>query len=152
MPNFKHEFAVAALVGILWAWARPRGGRVVASGYKVRVSPKRGVLPDVQVYRPGNDSPLEQIQGLVEGRPDIAIEVASPSRRRFDRVTKLEYYQRLGVPEYWLVDPAERTLERLVLREGRYVVADALSGGAVLRPAEHEGLELPLGELWLAKR
>jgi Uma2 family endonuclease len=149
VPNVKHEFAVAVLIGLLWAWARPRGWRVLASGYKVRVSQKRGIMPDVQLFRPDNEAPLRQIAALVAGRPDVVIEVASPSRRRFDRVTKLDYYRRIGVPEYWLVDPAERTLERLALRDGRYVVADALSEGALLRPAEHEGLELPLGELWM---
>ena len=46
------------------------------------------------------------------------------------------------------VDPAQRTVERLVLDRGRYAIADALEGDVVFRPASFEGLEIPLAKLW----
>ena len=39
--------------------------------------------------------------------PALVVEVASPSTRRYDRVTKLAAYDRAGVPAYWVVDPDE---------------------------------------------
>jgi Uma2 family endonuclease len=124
------------------------GGRVAPSGYKVRVSDRRGVTPDVQFYRRGNDAPVDQQQGLIRGRPDLVVEVVSPSSQRYGRVTKLHWYAQLGVPEYWLVDPQARTLERLVLREGAYVIAASLAESEALRPESFEGLEIPLSKLW----
>ena len=40
------------------------------------------------------------------GAPDLAIEVLSPSSARIDKVRKLRLYERHGVREYWLADPA----------------------------------------------
>lgn len=148
MPTILHEWIVSLLVTALMNWALPRrAGVVVASGYKVKVSARRAVMPDVQFFRRAQVASLPA-QGLDTGRPEIAIEVISPSSVGRDRVTKLEYYASLGVPEYWIVHPEERTFERLVLREGRYLIADALQGDAVFRPPELEGLEIPLGPLW----
>lgn len=62
------------------------------------------------------------VEGLVEGRPArawntgapllLVIEVLSPSTARTDRTTKRRRYQRAGIPEYWIVDPDSRTVER----------------------------------------
>jgi Uma2 family endonuclease len=147
-PDWDHERIVAALITFLstWAWAR-KAGQVVGSGYKVRSDDRRGVMPDVQFYRRGN-SPAGQQAGLERGRPDLAIEVISPSSRSKDSVRKLHDYAALGVPEYWLIDPEASTLERLVLREGTYSIVEALEGVAMFRPDGFEGLEIDLGLLW----
>ncbi len=140
---------VATLVYFLRAWIEAgHGGRVVASGYKVRISERRGVMPDLQLYRAGNEAPGNQQQGLVRGRPDLLVEIVSPSSQRYDRVTKLRWYAQLGVPEYWLVDPNARTLERLVLRDGMFAIAASLEGEETFRPESFEGLEIPLVKLW----
>jgi Uma2 family endonuclease len=147
-PNERHEYIVALLVVMIGSWARAhKTGRVVASGYKVRVSARRGVMPDVQFFRKGNRPPNSE-EGLQSGRPDLVVEVVSTSSRRYDRVTKLNWYAAIGVPEYWIVDPEDQSLERLVLHEGHYVTTNALLDDAVLRLETLPGLEIPLVELW----
>ncbi len=149
VPKWKHEHIVGLLCFFLVAWAQSgRGGRVVPSGYKLRVSSRRGVMPDAQFYREGNDAPLQQQEGLVDGRPDLVVEVVSPSSQRYDRVIKLRWYAKLGIPEYWLIDASAQTLERLVLRDGGYAIADALTQDETFRPESFAGLEIPLGRLW----
>jgi Uma2 family endonuclease len=149
VPTSHHEKLVAALVYFLQTWVEAgHGGCVLASGYKVRVSDRRGAMPDVQFYRADNDAWRQQQQGLVRGRPDLVVEIVSPSSGRYDRVTKLRWYARLGIPEYWLVDPTARTLEQLVLRDGIYAIADSLADAETFRPASFDGLEIPLSKLW----
>ncbi len=63
-------------------------------------------------------------------------------------MTKLRWYVERGVPEYWIVSPEERTLERLVLQAGSYVIATSLAADEVFRPESFEGLEIPLAKLW----
>lgn len=46
------------------------------------------------------------------GRLLLAAEVLSPSTTRNDRFKKRMVYQQEGVPEYWIVDPAARLIER----------------------------------------
>jgi Uma2 family endonuclease len=147
VPTHVHERMVALFCFFLEAWARKNGGgRTFASGAKVRVSDSRGVMPDVQFYRAGN----EPSGSGGRGRPDIAIEILSSSSVRYDRVVKLAYYASIGVPEYWLVDTASRTVERLVLDGERYAIAGALGGDEVLTTSSFEGLAIPLADLWRA--
>jgi Uma2 family endonuclease len=149
VPTRRHEDIVILLGYYLTAWSEAgHGGRACGSGYKLRVSDRRGVMPDLQFYRRGNDAARDQDTVLVRGRPDLVVEVVSPSSRRYDRVTKLRWYAQLGVPEYWLVDPETRTLERLVLRDGAYVIAAALAESETFGPDGFDGLEIPLAKLW----
>ena len=149
VPTVDHDRIVMRIGTSLNVWSDAgNGGYAVASGYKLRVSDRRGVMPDVQFYRKGNEVSSDQEQGLVRGHADLVVEVVSPSSRRYDRVTKLRYYAERGVPEYWLVDPSEKTVERLVLRDGGYLIAESRADDETFRPASFEGLAIPLPELW----
>jgi Uma2 family endonuclease len=150
VPTKKHERIAFLIAHLLEGWAEPRGaGITLGSGYKIRITNERGVMPDLQFYRAAN-LPRGQDQGLVGGSPDLVVEVVSPSSIRYDRVTKMTWYASIGVPEYWIVDPSVRTLERLVLDGKRYTIADALEGDRVFRPESFEGLEIALSKLWKA--
>lgn len=148
VPNEPHERIVVELTGLLWQWAKTHGGRVYGSGYKVRISPRRGVMPDAQFVRAGHEGILRH-EGIADGAPDLAVEVISPTSARYDRREKRDWYASIRVPEYWIVDPAARTLERFVLgADGRYVVAGTVGGDDVFRPDSFPGLEIPLADLW----
>jgi Uma2 family endonuclease len=149
VPTATHEDIVALLAYYLTAWAEAgNGGRARGSGYKLRVSERRGIMPDLQFFRRGNEAARDQDAGLVQGRPDLVVEIVSPSSRRYDRVTKLRWYAQLGVPEYWIVDSDAQTIEGLLLRDGAYVIAASLAGDETFRPTSFEGLEIALPRLW----
>ncbi len=149
VPTKLHGYIVGILSYYLGAWALPRrAGIGVASGFKVRITDRRGVMPDLQFFRSTNPASRGDDIALASGHPDLAIEVVSESSRRYDRMIKLAWYASIGVPEYWIVDPAERILQRLVLQGTRYLVAEVLGDDDVFRPDAFEGLEIPLGSLW----
>ena len=50
------------------------------------------------------------IRERVWGPPDLVVEVASHSSRRYDRDEKRTWYARYGVRELWLVDPPARAI------------------------------------------
>ncbi|HEY3819636.1 MAG TPA: Uma2 family endonuclease [Polyangiaceae bacterium] len=150
VPTKAHERIVPMLSYYVVGWSLAHGGgEMLGSGYKLRIAERRGVMPDLQFYRRGNE-PKGQPQGLVEGHPDLVVEIVSPSSIRYDRVIKMNWYASIGAQEYWIVDPSARTFERLVLDGSRYVIADALAGDDVFRPASFDGLEIPLAQLWSA--
>ncbi len=72
--------------------------------------------PDVLIVR---DRRKLDERGM-RGAPDWVAEVLSPSTGRHDRVVKIPVYERAGVPEVWLIDPAERRLSAYRLEGGRY--------------------------------
>jgi Uma2 family endonuclease len=151
VPNHAHDRIVARLCQFLWNWADEHdpGASVVASGYKVRITKHRGVMPDVQLFRSDNpvlSDPKSEV-GVVTGRPDLAIEIISPSSVRYDRVVKSDWYMSIGVPEYWVIAPKHRILERFVARRGEWSKTDALDSKGTLRPSTFPGLEIPIGRL-----
>ena len=58
---------------------------------------------------------------IVEGAPDLLVEVASPATRVADLVAKRNRFAHNGVREYWIADPDAKTLTILCLTDGRYV-------------------------------
>jgi len=87
VPTEQHEHIVARILHALIAWSDAgHGGRALGSGYKVRLSERRGVMPDIQFYREGNTGSREQQVGLLRGHPDLVVEIVSPSSQRYDRV------------------------------------------------------------------
>ena len=56
----------------------------------------------------------------MRGAPDWLAEVLSPTSASHDRALKLPVYERAGVLEVWLVDPADRLLTIYRLEDGRY--------------------------------
>ena len=55
------------------------------------------------------------------GPPLLAVEVLSPSTRRFDLLLKRDRFQSAGVASYWLIDPEGPSVTVLELRDGAYV-------------------------------
>ena len=68
---------------------------------------KTVVQPDVYVHC---DLEKDIKPGPYRGAPDFALEVLSPSNPENDLWRKRELYQRHGVREYWIVDPAGFTV------------------------------------------
>lgn len=84
----------------------------------------------------------------VDVTPDWVCEVLSPSNAATDRVHKRNLYARAGVPFFWLVDPAERTLETLRLRDGVWMDAGTYDETATVRAAPFDGIELEVARLF----
>lgn len=60
----------------------------------------------------------------VYGAPDLVVEVLSPTTARYDRGHKKAVYAKCGVKEYWLVNPADKTLEQYVQKDGSLELRD----------------------------
>ncbi|MCM1149617.1 MAG: Uma2 family endonuclease [Butyricicoccus sp.] len=60
----------------------------------------------------------------VHGAPDLVVEVLSPSTAKYDRGRKKDAYEKCGVREYWIVDPANKTVEQYLLQSGKFVLHD----------------------------
>ena len=58
----------------------------------------------------------------VHGAPDLVVEVLSPSTARRDRGHKKDVYEACGVPEYWIVDTLNKSIEVYLLRDGKYIM------------------------------
>lgn len=99
-------------------------GRVRISPADIEFSPRRLVQPDVYVIPWTQYPPREwrEITSLL-----LVVEVLSPSTARADRHRKRVIYQSEGVPEYWILDPDARIVERWRPADTRpEIIADRL--------------------------
>jgi len=53
----------------------------------------------------------------LQGAPELVVEIGSPGTRARDETIKRRLYERVGVSEYWCVDP-ELDLVRVYRRDG----------------------------------
>jgi Uma2 family endonuclease len=64
----------------------------------------------------------------IEGPVDLVVEIISPSNGYTDRNQKKNKYLEFGVKEYWIVDPANETIEIYTPQAGQDVPVLYLSG------------------------
>ncbi len=124
---------------------RHKLGKVFAAPFDVVLDPANVVQPDLIFVAAANLGILQR-RGIF-GVPDLLIELISPSSVRRDRYDKRELYARFGVKEYWVGDPANRSLEILTLKDGRYELHCAAEEKGWLTSLVLTGLEFDLTEL-----
>lgn len=98
-PKFAHQAALLRLVVLMEA-ACPADLVLLFAPFDVALSETNVLQPDLLVARredfTDRDLPVA---------PLLAVEVLSPSTRRFDLLVKRDRYEQAGCPSYWVVDP-----------------------------------------------
>lgn len=93
----------------------------------------------------------EESEGdMLHEPPVLVVEVHSPSTRRQDRNDKAAEYARMGVGQYWMLDPRRHTLEILRLADGAWepvVTLDESHPEAEVGVGEHGTVHLDLREI-----
>lgn len=142
-PHVPHQLVNLMLTRRLDDIAQESGGLVLCAPIDVRLAEHSTVQPDILYLTAQHRSRARQI---VEGAPDLIVEMVSPSTARLDRGEKLRLYADAGVREYWIVDPAACQISFLVNLAGRFRVALDLDG--IYRSEILPELTLDLIGLW----
>jgi Uma2 family endonuclease len=88
----------------------------------VILSPKEVRQPDlIIIHRSRVD--IIKMRGI-EGAPDLVVEILSPSSLKRDKISKLKSYAYYKIPEYWIVEPSNGSLEQFVLHESGYELVE----------------------------
>ncbi|MGZ8375760.1 MAG: Uma2 family endonuclease [Gemmatirosa sp.] len=127
-PEYLHQRVVTELLFQLIGYTKAQGiGVALTSPSDVEVAPNTVAQPDVFVVAPPEVARLGFTRGYQPIRQlRLAVEVLSPSSVRTDRLKKRRFYARVGVPEYWVVDPERRVVERTVAGDERVTLEDGL--------------------------
>ena len=85
----------------------------------------------------------------VVGAPTLVVEILSPSTSTKDLREKLHAYERAGVPEYWVVSPAEKWLQIFTLNaQGRYDAPTTFGDGEQAPVGVLPGLIIDLSRIF----
>lgn len=127
-PASDHQLVLGEIFGNIWQYLKNRSCKVFMAPFDVRLSEDPGaddnnietvVQPDIVVICD---------QGKIDkrgchGAPDITVEILSPTTAYKDETEKLRLYEKYGVREYWIVNPA-----------ARYIMVYGLNGEGYGRP------------------
>ena len=80
--------------------------------------------------------------------PDFIIEIISPSTEQFDRNEKLIDYAAHQIKEYWIVDPQKKTIEKYLIQDRAYELAEKLQQGKIYSHTI-EGFSIELSEVFV---
>jgi Uma2 family endonuclease len=133
-PILRHQVVALRLWRILDDYASETGGLAVASPIDIVFSDYDVVQPDI-VLLSAESLRSVSLDKPIRRSPDLAVEVLSPSTASNDRGRKMRMFQRYGVPEYWIVDPIEETIEIYRLTELAYESVATVSGSETMRSA-----------------
>ena len=122
-PSPVHQLAVTRLT-VLLTGACPNE-LLVLSGPGINLSRFQHRIPDVAVLRWASFR-----EPFPEDPPVLAVEVAAPRTRVYDRGRKKDVYAKFGVAWYWIVEPDEQrpSLTVFGLRRGRYAEMAQVTG------------------------
>lgn len=115
-----HTYVSDGILNIFRNYLRGKTCVPFGDGLMVYLTEKDHFVPDFMVVC---DRSKIKRNG-VYGPPDLVAEVLSPGTSRRDKGYKKSVYEIGGVPEYWLVDPSNRSIEVYLLQNGRYVLDD----------------------------
>ena len=128
-PSFEHALISQQLAELLGPPARAAGLLAAMSEFNIGESEHDFRVPDGGLHRPG-------ASGVWLSTAALVVEILSPGDESWQ---KLPFYAAHDVDEVLIVDPAERTVAWLGLREGAY------------RPLRRSGL-IELGPTELAEQ
>jgi Uma2 family endonuclease len=151
VPNRLHLLVVAAIRNLLQAYMALGSGRIqiiaASNECKLLVSDLESERhPDLSLYL----TPAPEIDDDTLWTiwiPEIVIEVVSASSRKRDYEEKPEEYLKIGVKEYWIVDPDQRVMVVRRRSRGRWSETTVLPS-EVYRSPLLPGFELSIDDVF----
>lgn len=114
-PGLTHQMVLTNLIFLIRSFLETNPIGTVVHTPGLILSNFSGVIPDLVFFsREQRDTIVKDDR--LHGPPALVVEILSPGSTniRRDRVVKLQLYAKHGVPEYWIIDPRNMTLERYV--------------------------------------
>ena len=142
-PATRHQRISLNLVYLLQSYLELHPiGELFGAPYDIVLSRFDVVVPDL-VYI-SNARKAFITEKNLQGPPDLAVEILSPSTRTRDERLKRDLYDRVGVDEYWLVNPDRDTVQVYRRSGGQLEPSALLTRSETLTSPLFPGLTLSL--------
>lgn len=139
----RHQAIVGFIYVRLPAFAAQIGGKVLFAPLRVRLGEGKIREPDVVFLDDAADTRRQEENWT---GADLVVEVVSPDDPRRDLVTRRFESAAAGIPEYWIVNPADATITVLHLAGERYAEHGRYARGDVAHSARYPGLAVAVDD------
>lgn len=148
MPTQSHQFIVFFLYRLLWAFVTERQlGVALAAPMRMRIEPGKYREPGM-LFMAAEHAYLRGEQYW--SGADLVTEVVSPVDPDRDYIKKRQDYARVGVPEYWIVDPRQQLITVLTLNRGAYRMHGEFRPGVQAHSKLLDGFVVNVDEVFAA--
>jgi len=145
-PRGKHQEIIGRLFTVIDAHARSNRLGKIWPEVAVQLSPTLVYIPDLTFLLTKNLNRFAD-DVVVQGPPDLTIEVVSPSTASRDRSRKLRAYYQAGVPWYWLVESDTLLITEYRHTADGYLVNQTAAATDEFAPTLFPGLALRMADL-----
>lgn len=140
-PGLKHQRTLVQLLVQFNSFVVERKlGQVLPAPFGVILDEFNDVQPDL-IFVSENQKSIVREDGI-HGVPELLVEIISPTSVTRDRVRKKAVYERLGVAEFWLVDPQNGSVEVYERTESGYELFSDSETSPVVKSKVLAGLEV----------
>jgi Uma2 family endonuclease len=149
-PNTRHQEISGRLFLLIGTWLETHPvGRLFYAPFDVVFTSFDVVEPDL-LYMSHQRAREILTEKHVTGAPQLVVEIASKGTRERDETIKRRLYERVGVAEYWVVDPALEVIRVYRRSADGFARPVELSreAGDVLRTDLLPELDLPLPSIF----
>jgi Uma2 family endonuclease len=148
-PTSVHQKIVSEMHGAFHHFLKGKQCQVFPSPFDVILTVdgiESVVQPDITVVC----DPLKVVIEGCNGTPDLTVEVVSRSSVKKDLHEKYELYEKAGVAEYWLANPADRSIIIFSLQtNGKYAASKPLIADDVATSTVLPGFYIPVADLFV---
>lgn len=153
-PSRAHQAILGELFALFREWLKDKPCQVYIAPFDVLLPSHRDqseeevdtvVQPDLSVFC----HPERLTDAGARGAPDVVVEVLSPWTSKKDLNDKFSLYERHGVREYWVVDPAGSVQVYRLNGTGRYDDPEIVVKTGSVASAVLEGLQVDVAGLFL---
>jgi Uma2 family endonuclease len=125
---------------------KEKTGRVFTAPIDVQLNERSIFQPDILFI---SREKLALIgERMIEGPPNLVVEVLSPSSAYHDLRTKFRAYEQAGIAEYWIVDPERRSVEVFANREGKFQLRQEAEGEGAVQSVLLPGFSVELTSIF----
>lgn len=118
--------------------------KVYHSPFELDLNEKQIYLPDLLIVCNNEKMSKRGYKGI----PTFVAEILSPSTAQFDKISKLNAYQKAAIPEYWIIDPHNKLIDRFILNSNEYKMTTFTKENKEIKLQNFENLKIDLIELF----
>jgi len=147
-PTPIHQAISLRITNALFNFLESKGnkGFLVSAPMDVKFDEGNVLQPDVLYI--SEQRKAELVKDIIEGAPDLVVEILSPSNAYYDLRQKKDIYQKYGVKEYIIVDPIAFNCELYVLKGGVYQLHQKAEKTELLNSVLLSGLTFDLNKIF----
>ncbi len=148
MPNDQHQAIVGYLYSLFLAFVQRHGGTIRFAPLRLRLWPGKIREPDLLFVADAGDLRRQEMWWT---GADLVIEVISSDDPQRDLLTKRLEYAQAAIPEYWIVDPRDKSITVLVLQGQTYQQYGRFGREETLTSALRPGLQVDVSAVFDAQ-